>query len=109
MKWLKRLGGALLVLLLLATLGLWWLLGTSAGLRFALACASGVTDGALSVQQASGSLAGPLQLKGLRYADGKGLTVRIASAKLDLRIWPLLGRNLHVDMLDVRGVDVALP
>lgn len=108
MKWLKRLGLALLALLLLLALGLWWLLGTSAGLRFALARASGFTDGALSVRQAAGSLAGPLQLQGLRYADGKGLDVRIASAKVDVRLWPLLGKRLHVDNLDVRGVDVAL-
>ena len=109
MKWLKRIGIALLALLVLLALGLWWLLGSNAGLRFALARASGFTDGALSVQQASGSLAGPLELEGLRYADGKGLDVRVARAKLDLRIWPLLGKHLHVDMLDLQGVDVALP
>ncbi|UGB46256.1 translocation/assembly module TamB domain-containing protein [Frateuria edaphi] len=109
MKWLKRIGIAVLVLLLLLALGLWWLLGTGAGLRFALARASGFTDGALSVQQSSGSLAGPLQLKGLRYADGKGLDIRVASARLDARLWPLLGKQLHLDMLDVQGVDVALP
>ena len=44
MKWLKRIGIAVLVLLLLLALGLWWLLGTGAGLRFALARASGFTD-----------------------------------------------------------------
>jgi len=109
MKWLKRIGLAVLGLLLLLALGLWWLLGTGAGLRFALARASGFTDGALSVQQASGSLAGPLELKGVRYADGKGLDARIATAKLDVRLWPLLGKHLHVDMLQVQGVDVALP
>src|SRR5690348_9776500 len=96
MKWLKRIGIAVLVLFLLLALGLWWLLGSNAGLRFALARASGFTNGALSVQQASGRLAGPLSLKGLRYADGKGLDVRIASAKLDLQLWPLLGKHLHV-------------
>ncbi|MGN6283484.1 translocation/assembly module TamB domain-containing protein [Frateuria sp.] len=109
MKWLKRIGIAVLVLLLLLALGLWWLLGTSAGLRFALERASGFTGGALSVQQSSGTLAGPLQLKGLRYTDGKGLDVHVASARLDVRLWPLLGKQLHVDRLDVQGVDVALP
>ncbi|WP_424683847.1 translocation/assembly module TamB domain-containing protein [Frateuria sp. YIM B11624] len=109
MKWLRRIGVAVLVLLLLLALGLWWLLGSNAGLDFALARASGFTDGALSVRQARGSLAGPLELEGLRYADGKGLDVRIARAKLDLRLWPLLGKRLHVDMLDVQGVAVALP
>src|SRR5690242_9842197 len=109
MKWLKRLGIALLALLLLLALGLWWLLGTGAGLRFALARASGFTDGALRVQHAHGTLAGPLQVEGLRYTDGNGLIVHIASAKLDVRLWSLLARHLHVDNLDVRGVDVSLP
>jgi translocation and assembly module TamB len=109
MRWVRRIGIALLALLLLLALGLWWLLGSNAGLNFALNRASGFTDGALSVRQASGRLAGPLELQGLRYADGKGLDVRIARAKLDLRLWPLLGKHLHVDMLDVQGVDVALP
>ncbi|MGN2242591.1 translocation/assembly module TamB domain-containing protein [Frateuria sp. GZRR33] len=109
MKWLKRIGIALVVLLLLLALGLWWLLGTGAGLRFALERASGFTDGALSVQQSSGTLAGPLQLKGLRYTDGKGLDVHVASARLDVRLWPLLGKQLHLDSLHVQGVDVALP
>ena len=70
MKWLKRLAIALLALLLLLMLGLWWLLGSEAGLRFALARASGLTGGALSVRQASGRLAGPLQLQGLQRAAG---------------------------------------
>jgi translocation and assembly module TamB len=109
MKWVRRIGIALLALLLLLALGLWWLLGSHAGLEFALARASGFTDGALSVRQANGRLAGPMELKGLRYADGNGLDVRVARAKLDLRLWPLLGKHLHVDMLDVQGVDVALP
>ncbi|SEJ40742.1 translocation/assembly module TamB domain-containing protein [Frateuria terrea] len=109
MKWLRRIGVALLAVLVLLALGLWWLLDSNAGLRFALARASGFTNGALSVQRASGSLAGPLELENLRYADGKGLDVRVARAKLDLRLWPLLGKRLHVDTLDVQGVDVALP
>ena len=109
MKWLKRIGVALLVLLLLLALGLWWLLDSNAGLRFALARASGFTGGALSVQQAQGSLSGPLRLQGLRYADGKGLDVRVANARLDLHVWPLLSKRLHVDYLQADGVRVVLP
>lgn len=109
MKWLKRIGLALLVLLVVLALGLWWLLGSNAGLRFALARASGLTAGALSVQRAQGHLAGPLQLHGLRYADGKGLEVRVASVRLDVELWPLLARRLHVDALNLAGITVTLP
>ena len=109
MTWLRRVGMALLALLLLLALGLWWLLGSNAGLRFALERASSFTDGAFAVRQARGTLAGPLQLEGLHYHDGKGLDVRIARVGLHLRLGPLLGRKLHVDLLDVQGVDVALP
>lgn len=109
MKWLRRGGLALLILLVLLALGAWWLLGTGAGLRFALARAHGFTGGALSVQRAQGSLAGPLRLTNLRYADGKGLTVQVASARLDLRIAPLLAKRLHIDTLDVDGVAITLP
>ncbi|WP_049622627.1 translocation/assembly module TamB domain-containing protein [Frateuria defendens] len=109
MKWLKRIAIALAVLLLVLAAGLWWLLGTAGGLRFALDRAQGFTDGALSVQQAQGRLVGPLDLAGLRYDDGHGTVAKVARAHLDLRAWPLLARRLHVLDLDVDGVEVALP
>src|SRR6185437_7836467 len=92
-RWLRWLGGVVLVLLALMVATAWWLLGTGAGLRFALARASGLTDGAVSVQQAQGRLIGPLDLTGVRYADGKGLDVRVSTLHLDLRFWPLLARR----------------
>ncbi|MBT2116088.1 translocation/assembly module TamB domain-containing protein [Dyella sp. LX-66] len=108
-KWLKRIGIFLGIVVLLLAVALWWLLGSASGLRFALARAQAFTDGALTVQQADGHLAGPLQLKGLRYADGQGMEVKVASATLDLRLWPLLRKRAHVLNLDADGIDVALP
>ncbi|WP_266159633.1 translocation/assembly module TamB domain-containing protein [Dyella silvatica] len=106
--WIKRIAIALGVLLLLLVAALTWLLGTGSGLRFALARAQGFTHGALSVQDAQGRLIGPLQLKGVRYADGRGLDVKVASAELDLRVWPLLRKRLHIVNLQTDGIDVAL-
>lgn len=108
-RWLRWLGGGLLLLLVLLAGTAWWLLGTGAGLRFALARASGFTDGALSVQQAQGRLIGPLDLAGVRYAGGKGMDVRVGKVHLDLRFWPLLAKRVHVLALDVENVDAALP
>ena len=109
MKWLKRIAIAFAALLLVVATVLWWLLGTGAGLRFALARAQSSTDGALQVQHASGRLSGPLDLVGVRYDDGKGTVVKLARAHLDLRLWPLLAKRVHVLALDVDGVEVALP
>ncbi|WP_426702309.1 translocation/assembly module TamB domain-containing protein [Rhodanobacter sp. Col0626] len=108
-RWLRWLGVALLLLLLLLAVTAGWLLGTASGLRFALARAEAAMDGALHVQQAQGRLIGPLDLAGVRYDDGKGTLVKVAKAHLDLRIWPLLAKRVHVLALDVDGVDVALP
>jgi len=109
MKWLKRIAIGFAALLLIVAALLWWLLGTGAGLRFALARAQAATDGALHVQQATGRLIGPLQLAGVHYDDGKGTVVDVAQARLDLRFWSLLAKRVHVAALDVDGVAVALP
>ncbi len=106
---LRWLGAALLLLLLLVVCIAGWLLGTSSGLRFTLARAQAATHGALHVQQAHGRLIGPLDLAGVHYDDGNGTVVNVAKAHLDLRVWPLLRKQLHVLVLDVDGVGVALP
>ena len=109
MKWLKRIAIAFAALLLVVTAVSWWALGTAAGLRFALARAESLSGGALQVQQAQGRLAGPLQLAGVRYDDGHGTVVDLATVRLDLHLWSLLGRRVHLTTLDVEGVVVALP
>jgi translocation and assembly module TamB len=108
-RWLRWLGGALLLVLLLLAVTAGWLLGTGAGLRFALARVQAASAGALRVQHAQGRLIGPLDLVGVRYDDGKGTVANVAKAHLDLRFWPLLAKRAHVLALDVDGVDVALP
>ncbi|TCV94180.1 autotransporter secretion inner membrane protein TamB [Luteibacter rhizovicinus] len=108
MKWFLRVLMALAVILLLVVASAWWVLGTGAGLRFALARATAFTGGALTVQHAEGRLAGPLDLAGVRYVDGKGIDVKVAKAHLDLRILPLLRKRAHVLDLSADGIDVAL-
>ncbi|WP_109124059.1 translocation/assembly module TamB domain-containing protein [Dyella sp. C11] len=105
--WLRWALFSLLALLLVLVAFVAWLLGTAPGLRFALDRAEGFLPG-LSVQSASGRLVGPLDLTGLRYADGTGLDVQIAKAHLDLKAASLLRKRLHVLDLNVDGVVVAL-
>jgi len=107
--WLRWALLSLLGLLLLVLFFIGWLLGTASGLRFALARAEAFTHGALTVQSAQGRLVGPLDLAGVRYADGEGLDVKVAKAHLDFRVPPLLRKRVHVLDLNVDGVDVALP
>ncbi|OZB59782.1 MAG: pathogenicity protein [Lysobacterales bacterium 14-68-21] len=108
-RWLRALSIGLLALLLAAGLGLGWLLGTGAGLRFAIARASAATDGALSVGHAGGRLAGPMTLERLRYRNAQGLDVQVAHARLDLSVGALLRKRVHVLDLDADGIAIALP
>ncbi|WP_036136955.1 translocation/assembly module TamB domain-containing protein [Luteibacter sp. 9135] len=108
MTWFVRIAVALGALLLVIVLGVWWLVGSASGLRFALARAQGFTDGALTVQQAEGRLAGPLDITGLRYRDGKGMDVRVATAHLDFAFGALLRKRAHIYTLTADGIDVAL-
>ncbi|WP_445144451.1 translocation/assembly module TamB domain-containing protein [Dyella sp. Tek66A03] len=107
-RWLRWTLLSLVTLLVLIGLFIGWLIGTGPGLRFALARAEGITHGALSVQSAQGRLVGPLDLVGLRYADGKGLEVKVAKAHLDLRVPSLLHKRVHALDLNADGVDIAL-
>ncbi|RDI97814.1 pathogenicity protein [Dyella solisilvae] len=97
--------GLLLVLLAFAA----WLVGTSPGLRFALARAEALTHGAISVQTAQGRLLGPLDVTGFRYADDAGLDIRIARAHVDFSARALLRKRLHVFVLNADGVEIDLP
>ena len=108
-RWLRWMALSFAVLLLLLLLAVGWLIGTASGLRFALARAEGFTQGALTVHSAQGRLVGPLDLSGVRYADGKGLDVKVATAHIDFSVGALWRKRVHVLDLHVDGVDVALP
>ncbi len=108
-RWLRWIALTLLILVLLIVLAAGWLLDTGPGLRFALARASAATHGALSVQRAQGRLIGPLDLHGVRYDDGKGTDIKLASAHLDIAVWPLLHKRLHVLDLQADNIEVDLP
>jgi translocation and assembly module TamB len=64
-RWLRGIVVAIMLLLALIIALSAWLLGTSSGLRFALARVQAATNGALQVRQAQGRLIGPLDLTGV--------------------------------------------
>lgn len=109
-RWLRWTLLALGALVLVLVLAAGWLLGTRAGLGFVLERASGATAGAFTTGSASGRIAGPLELRDVRYRDAdSGLDVRVARLRLDAALGALAGRKLLVRALELDGVVVELP
>ncbi|HET7663062.1 MAG TPA: pathogenicity protein, partial [Rhodanobacteraceae bacterium] len=108
-RWLKRIGIVLAVLVVLLAAGLWWLLGTTSGLRFAVERVTAVSDGAIAVQSVQGDLAGPLQLDGIDYRDKEsGMRAHVDQVKADIALWSLLAGRVHFTSLTASGVKVAM-
>ena len=109
MKWFKRIGIALAVLLVLTAALATWLLESESGARFALARAKAAFVDKLSFEHSRGALAGPLELASLRYNDpATGIDIRIKDIKVDYALSGLWSRTLHVHGIDIGSVDVAL-
>jgi translocation and assembly module TamB len=81
---------------------------TTPGLRWTLAAATALSDGAVSVGRAEGRLVGPMRLYAVAVEAG-GTAVRIESAALDwspAELWRT--RTLDVASLQVAGVGITL-
>ena len=106
---LKWLAIALVALVLVAAIALYWLLNTESGARFVLARATGAMEGKLVVESSSGRLAGPLTLTHVRYRDpASGVDAKIGRVLVDIAPWALIGKRAHVVNLEIGDVDVAL-
>jgi translocation and assembly module TamB len=104
--WLGIAFGALLLIVVGLVL---WILNTESGTRWAAARAVGFMDGKLELRQVNGTIAGPLTVDGIRWYDVKsGVDVHVARVSLDVAIRELFSKVVHVQMLDVNGVDVRL-
>ncbi|HEY6985924.1 MAG TPA: pathogenicity protein, partial [Rhodanobacteraceae bacterium] len=109
MRILRWIGIAFAVLVLITGALLFWLLETESGARFALARAVGALEGKLAIERSSGHLAGPLTLVNVRYNDpAAGVDARIATIVVDVAPLELFSRRVHVENLEIEGVDVAL-
>ena len=89
--------------LVTALLALLWGFGTQSGTRALWGLASGAVAG-LEAESVEGRLAGPLDLRGLRYSDDYR-ALEIGSVTLDWRPWRLLSGELILDRLHVSDVD----
>lgn len=108
-RWLLWLGGVLLALVVVLAGLVGWVLNTQSGTRWAANRAVGILDGKLELEQVTGALAGPLTVGGIRWVDPEsGVDVRVARVTVDVALRELLSRRVHVQVLDVNGVDVRL-
>jgi len=97
------------VLLLAIIAGVGWVLNTESGARWAANRAVGFLGGKLELARVQGTLAGPLTVSGIRFHDeDAGADVRVARASVDIALSELFARRVHVQTLDVNGVDVRL-
>lgn len=97
-----------LALLALPAIALAWLLGTESGLRWSYEQARTRLPGELAIESLTGRIAGPVEIRGLRYSDGQ-TSVRLDTASLDWSPTALLAGRLRVTALAVDGLHVALP
>lgn len=108
-RWLKWLLGVVAGIASIAALGLLWLVNTEAGARTAVSLARKFTNDALLVGALDGTLAGPLALRDVRYADPlSGLVVAVDRVEIDLALRALLAKRVHVVSAEIVGLDVAL-
>jgi translocation and assembly module TamB len=108
-RWVKWLIGSVAGVLLIAVLGVLWLLNTQSGARTAVALAHSALKDSLRIGAVEGTLAGPLTVRDVRYSDAaSGLAVTVDQATLDLALRALFATRIHVVSAEIAGLDVAL-
>ncbi|MEJ0038778.1 MAG: translocation/assembly module TamB domain-containing protein [Gammaproteobacteria bacterium] len=108
-RWLLWVGAFFLALILVLAGFVGWVLNTEGGTRWAANRAVGLLNGKLALAQITGTLAGPLTVGGIRWVDPEsGVDVRVARVTLDVALRELTAKRVHVQVLDVNGVDVRL-
>ncbi len=99
----------LAALLLAIGVGLSWLLNSNSGARWAADVAANLLGGKLAVGDVSGTIAGPLEITGLRYHDREtGLDVRVEHASVDVALREFFAWRAHIENATARNVIVAL-
>jgi translocation and assembly module TamB len=108
-RWAHWVFGTIGALLLLVVLVVLWALNTQTGTRVALNLVQNVMEGKLQIEASEGSIAGPLSLSGVRYADPvSGLNVAVKQIQLDPALLELFGMRIHLLSAEVQGLAIAL-
>jgi translocation and assembly module TamB len=95
------------VLLFAGAVWAYWLVGTEAGLRQALAWVNAMGDTRVEARRWQGTLLGPLQAEGLRL-DTAAAHIQAARARLDWRPLASLRGRLRIEPVEVHDLRVTL-
>lgn len=108
-RWLNWIFGTIGALLVLVLVALLWVLNTASGTRTALRLVQNAMDGKLAIERVEGTIAGPLKLHGVRFADAAlGVEATVEAIAIDLALLELIGMRVHVTQADIDGLDVLL-
>ena len=96
---------ALVLVILVGTA--YWLVGTAGGTHWLLGRATGYLPQELQIGETGGSLLRGVSIESIAWDDATtGLQAR--SFYVEARLWPLLGRQLIIDKLDVGRVEISM-
>jgi translocation and assembly module TamB len=104
---MKRWRLVILIVLLLPLIALGWLLATESGLHWAYRQAQPYLPQSFSVQNISGSLAGPMTLSTIEYTQD-GVQVKADTIVVNLQLSALFAANIDVSQLYIKSLDIAL-
>jgi translocation and assembly module TamB len=108
-KTLAWIGIVVAVLILLVVGAMAWVINTQSGTRFAAARATALLGDKLALGSIDGSIAGPLRITDFRYRDpAAGIDASVAKLEVELVLSDLWHRLVHVDRLNVSGIDVLM-
>ena len=104
---MKRVLLTILLLTLSLSTALGWLLTSENGLRWIYRQAESALDGALQVQQVSGSLSDTVTLQGLDFKDSNA---RVTADQVILQWdpWALLSARVDITRVDIQQLDILL-
>jgi translocation and assembly module TamB len=109
LKALRITGIVFAALLVLAGGVFAWAIYTESGARSVLALSRRWLPAGLTIDAISGTIAGSLRIRHLRYRDSSvGMDLRVEDATLETAALALLSRRLHVERARVSGVRLEL-
>ncbi len=100
-------GGIVVAALILFSITVAWLVATEGGTRWLLAQASPRLPSALHIEEVRGTLIRGLNFRAVSWKDAAA-TVTIAELDTGFELLPLLKREVRINGLDLRDVDVSV-